>query len=446
MKLKNKQVLVMGLGLHGGGVGVTKYLVQKGAKVTVTDLKNKKDLSASLEKLAGLPIKYTLGQHRFADFENTDLIIKNPGVANDSPYLTLANKRAIPVLMDINLFWQDCPHQKIIGITGTKGKTTTAHLVERVIKQAGLKTVLAGNLGVSFLEVLPKIDLNTWAILELSSWQLEGLSQEGSCPHISVITNIFPDHLNRYQNMAAYVAAKKAIFTNQKKTDYLILNQTDSWSQKLADQAPGKTIFFSKKDVPENWQEKIKLIGNHNLDNIAAAIKVGQTLKIDKESIKKAIFSFSGLPHRLEFVDSIGEVDFYNDSAATNPAAACAAITSFEKPLVWILGGADKKLQFNKLIETASKQKQIRAFIFLKGDATEKIQPKIKKILPQTTCRGPFDNFNQAVTTAKKIAQKGDVVILSPGAASFGMFKNEFDRGNQFKKIVNELAKNHQNN
>jgi len=217
MKLKNKQVLVMGLGLHGGGVGVTKYLVQKGAKVTITDLKNKKDLAVSLKKLAGLPIRYTLGQHRFADFKNTDLIIKNPGVANDSPYLALANKRAIPVLMDINLFWQDCSRQKIIGITGTKGKTTTAHLIERIIRQAGLKTVLAGNLGVSFLEILPKIDLNTWVILELSSWQLEGLGQEGSCPHISVITNIFPDHLNRYQNMAAYVAAKKIIFVNQKK-------------------------------------------------------------------------------------------------------------------------------------------------------------------------------------------------------------------------------------
>lgn len=436
----------MGLGLHGGGAGVTKYLIQKGAKVRVTDLKDKKDLEPSLKKLAGLPVDYVLGQHRQVDFENADLIIKNPGVADSSPYLTLARKKALPVLMDINLFWQDCPSQKIIGITGTKGKTTTAHLVEKIIKQAGFKTVLAGNLGVSFLEVLPKISPDTWVILELSSWQLEGLAQEPSCPHISLITNIFPDHLNRYRDMASYVAAKKIIFTNQKKTDYLILNQDNPWSQKLANQAPGKTIFFSENDISQKWQTKIKLIGKHNLGNIAAAIRVGQTLKINRADLQKAIFSFSGLPHRLEFVNSIDKIDFYNDSAATNPDAAQAAITSFKKPLIWILGGTDKKLQFDELVKTASKQRQIKGFVFLEGDATRKIQSKIKKALPQAICQGPFTNFTQAITIAKKIAQKGDIVLLSPGAASFGMFKNEFDRGNQFKKIVNELAKNHQKN
>jgi len=445
MKLKNKRILVMGLGLHGGGIGVTKYLVEKGAKVIVTDLKNKQDLAESVKKLAKLPITFTLGQHRQSDFKNADLIIKNPGVPDDSPYLALAKENSIPVLMDINLFWRDCPSQKIIGITGTKGKTTTAQLTAEIIKQAGFKMVLAGNLGISFLEVLPKIDPDTWVVLELSSWQLEGLAKENSCPHISLITNIFPDHLNRYSNMDAYVAAKKNIFLNQKKEDYLILNQNNPWSQKLASQAPGKTIFFSQNDIPKTWLKKIKLPGKHNLANVAAAIKISQLLKIDPKIQKKTVFSFTGLPHRLEFITSLRGVDFYNDSAATNPDAACAAITSFKNPLVWILGGSDKELQFNKLFRTAAKRGKLRALILLEGSAHKKIQLEIKKYLPHVPCRGPFSKFRPAVMTAKELAQKGDIVLLSPGAASFGMFKNEFDRGNQFKKIVNDLAQDHQN-
>lgn len=431
----------MGLGLHGGGVGVTKYLVKKGAKVTVTDLKSRQELSSSLEKLSKLPIKYILGEHRLIDFKNCDLIIKNPGVPNDSQFLAVAKANNIPILMDINLFWRACPSQKIIGITGTKGKTTTAHLVKKILDQAGLKSVLAGNLGISFLTVLPKIDPKTWVVLELSSWQLEGLKKESSSPAIALITNIFPDHLNRYQNMADYLSAKKIIFAHQKKTDCLLLNKKNSWSSKIAKEAPGKVIFFSRKDLNKNWRKKIKLPGKHNLDNVAAAAKIADLLKIKKDLVIEATSNFGGLPHRLEFVNTISGVDFYNDSAATNPTAAEAAITTFNRPLIWILGGADKKLQFNKLLKAAKKTPHLKGLVFLEGKATTKIIKETKKNLSEVPFFGPFNKMSLAVKTAYQLAKTGDIILLSPATASFGLFKNEFDRGRQFKKTVNALAK-----
>lgn len=431
----------MGLGLHGGGVGVTKYLVQKGARVTVTDLKNKQELSSSLKKLSKLPIRYVLGKHRLADFKNCDLIIKNPGVPNNSKFLAVAKKNDIPVLMDINLFWRSCPSQNIIGITGTKGKTTTAHLVKKILDQAGFKNVLAGNLGVSFLTVLPKIDPKTWVVLELSSWQLEGLREESFSPTIALITNIFPDHLNRYQNMADYLSAKKIIFAHQKKTDYLLLNKKNPWSSKIAKEAPGKVVFFSKKDLNRSWQKKIKLPGKHNLNNVAAAAKIADLLKIEKDLVIEATSNFRGLPHRLELVNTISGISFYNDSAATNPTAAEAAITTLDKPFIWILGGADKKLQFNKLFKTAKKTPHLKGLVFLEGKATSKIIKEVKKNLPKVPFFGPLNKMSLAIKTAYQLAETGDIILLSPATASFGLFKNEFDRGRQFKKTVNALAK-----
>lgn len=430
----------MGLGLHGGGEGVARYLVKKGAKVTVTDLKTKTQLEPTLKKLANLPIKYVLGQHRLGDFEKADLIIRNPDVPLDSPFLKTARQHKIPILMEINLFWEEFSCRKIIGVTGTKGKTTTASLIKAALSSAGLKVALGGNLGISLLEILPKADKNTWAVLELSSWQLEGLKNQQSSPHLSVITNIFPDHLNRYRSMKDYVSAKKLIFAYQKKSDYLILNQENSWTKKLQKEAPGKVVFFSKKDVPKSWQEKIKIRGDHNLANIAAALAIAKILKLEPDSVKKGIISFSGLEHRLEKVNSIKGVKFYNDSAATNPSASQMAIRSFSQPLIWILGGTDKNLSFAALIKEAQRKTNLKALILLAGTATEKIKTEIEKYPVRAKILGPFDQLLPAVYQAYKIARAGDIVLLSPGAASFGMFQNEFDRGNQFKKIVNDLA------
>lgn len=430
----------MGLGIHGGGEGVARYLVNKGAKVTVTDLKTKNQLEPTLKKLSGLPIKYILGQHQISDFKKANLIIRNPDVSLNSPFLKTARQHKIPILMEINLFWEESLSKKIIGVTGTKGKTTTASLIKAALSSAGIKVVLGGNLGISLLEILPKIDKNTWAILELSSWQLEGLKNQRSSPHISVITNIFPDHLNRYRSMKDYVAAKKLIFAYQKKSDYLVLNQENSWTKQLQKEAPGKVVLFSKKDVPKSWPAKIKIPGDHNLANIAATLAVAKILKVKPNSAKKGIISFPGISHRLELVKSISGIKFYNDSTATNPSASQMAIRSFAQPLIWILGGTDKNLTFTTLIKEAQRKTNLKALILLAGTATEKIKNKIEKYPLSTKVFGPFDQLLPAVYKAYQIARAGDIVLLSPGAASFGMFQNEFDRGNQFKKIVNDLA------
>ncbi len=430
----------MGLGIHGGGEGVASYLVNKGAKVTVTDLKARTQLAPTLKKLSGLPIKYVLGQHRPNDFKKANLIIRNPDVPLNSPFLKIARQHKIPILMEINLFWEECSHKKIIGVTGTKGKTTTASLIRATLSSAGLKVVIGGNLGISLLEILPKIDKNTWAILELSSWQLEGLKTQQSSPHISIITNIFPDHLNRYPSMKDYVAAKKLIFTYQKKDDYLILNQENSWTKQLQKEAPGKVILFSKKHVPKSWRPEIKIPGDHNLANIAAALAVAKILKVKPRLVKEGVINFPGISHRLELVKSISGIKFYNDSTATNPVASQMAIQSFTQPLIWILGGTDKNLTFTSLIKEAQRKTNLKALILLAGTATEKIKTKIEKYPFGARVFGPFDKLLPAVYQAYQIAEAGDIVLLSPGAASFGMFQNEFDRGDQFKKIVNDLA------
>jgi len=438
MNLKNKNILVVGLGQHGGGLGVVKYLVQKGAKVRVTDLKNKEELQSPLKKIAELPLKYTLGKHCQEDFLFCDLIIRNPAVPQDSPYLCRARKAGIPIEMEIGLFLDQSPSHKIIGITGTKGKTTTAWLIYQILKEQQPTTVIGGNMRLSILDLLPKIKKNSWIVLELSSWQLEGLKTKKFSPPISLITNIYRDHLNRYRTMEKYVQAKKLIFQYQNKNDHLILNQNNPWSKKFAQKAKGKIHFFDAEQVPYSIKKNTKLKGKHNLANIAAALKVAQIINIEPTAAQKTIINFAGIPHRLEKISQKGGITFYNDTTATNPSAAQAALESFKKPVIWLAGGADKNLLFQRLAKTVQKS-TVKAVILLKGSATNKLQKNLKKYCPTLPLYGPFDNFPHAVQKAYQVAQNNQIILLSPAAASFGMFENEFDRGRKFKKIIHNL-------
>ena len=440
IKLKNKKVLVMGLGIHGGGIGVARYLIANGAKVKITDLKTKSELAPSLKKLQKLPIKYVLGKHRKKDFLETDIVVRNPAVPNNSPYLAIAKKAGVPIEMETSLFFRECPSKNIIGITGTKGKTTTTLLVEKILKAAGHNTVIGGNLCISILELLPKIKEKTYVVLELSSWQLEGLTICQKSPHIALITNIHPDHLNRYKSMNEYIKAKNLIFKYQKEKDYAILNKDNKLSQKLKSKIRSQLLFFTKNNLPPQIQKLIKIPGKHNLENTAAATRIGQLLDIPLSTIESAIRNFGGSAHRLEFVSKINKIKFYNDSAATNPIAAKAAINCFNQSLVWILGGADKNLDYQSLIKTASLKKNITAAILLKGTATAKIINTFKKNNVSFPVLGPFGSLKRAVKKAFIIAKPQGVVLLSPACASFGMFKNEFDRGERFKKIIANLV------
>ncbi len=449
---RGKRVLVMGLGVHGGGLGVTRFLVGQGATVTVTDLKTAAQLRPSLEALAGLPVRYVLGEHRAEDFIHTDLIVRNPGVPADSPYLALAREHGVPVEMEMGLFFQLCP-APIIGITGTKGKTTTTLLVGAMLRQVEPGTVIAGNLRISALELLPQIGPTTPVVLELSSWQLEGLEPHRLNPHIAAITNISPDHLNRYRDLDDYAAAKKLIFRFQGPDDFLVLNADDAVVQGFAAEAQGRVVWFSRQKPVTgaylagdallwHWagrthavarRDDVRLPGGHNLENALAAMAIAGVWGAPPAAMGEALRGFRGVEHRLELVAEINGVHYVNDTTSTAPAAALAALAALDGPIVLIAGGADKNLDFSEM--GAAVARRVKALILLDGTATDKLAAAVSAVKADLIA-GRFHDLRVAVQAAQDVARPGDTVLLSPGCASFGMFANEFERGEQFKAIV----------
>ena len=458
---KGKKVTVLGLGLHGGGVGIVRFLVAHGAKVVVTDLKSKVELQSSLEKLKGLKnVEYILGQHRNEDFVKTDMIIKNPSAKWDSPHIKLAIQNKIPVEMDSSLFFRFCKNP-IIGVTGTKGKTTTAAIIFEILKAAGKNPLKVGSGQISVLDKLDRLEKNSTVVFELSSWRLSALKNEKTSPHIAVITNILRDHQNFYKSMDDYITDKKNIFLFQKSGDFLIANDESEKIKEMYPEIKSQVIKFSLKSSGEDKSvfvqddaifindgndvkkvidiKDIKVPGKHNLLNIMAAIGATYAFEVKIEDIKKGISGFLGVPHRIELVRIFRGVKYYNDTAATIPDAAIKSLECFSEPVVLIAGGEDKNLEFSvfgKVI--AEKAKKI---ILLKGSATEKLLPEIKK----NDAEGKFseipvvDSMEKAVEIAANLAGEGDVVLLSPGATSFGLFLNEFDRGDKFKESVKKL-------
>ncbi len=438
----------MGLGLLGRGIGVVKFLMEKGAKLTVTDLKNERQLKSSVleiknfyqkikaQKIEVYPVNFILGKHRLEDFRNADIVFKAAGVPLDSVYIAEAKKTGVPIFMDDALFASETDAE-IIGITGTRGKTTTSNLIYEIAKITGKKTYLAGNIrGAATLPLLEKVKKNDLAVLELSSWQLQGWRDLEISPHISVVANIYPDHQNYYKNsMAKYVRDKEAIFTNQTKNDFLVLNKNCAWCQKFAKRAKGKVIWFSAADIPREW--KLKILGEHNLENIAAAMAVGKILGVPVGKIKKVVENFRGVPGRLEFVREVRGVKYYNDTTSTMPEATIAALRALRgKNIILIAGGADKNLNFKNLAPVI--KKYTKAAVLLSGTATSKLQQQLRVVnykLPVNLVK----SMSEAVKTARKFATRGDVILLSPSAASFGMFKNEFDRGDKFLKEVKNI-------
>ncbi len=414
---KNKRVTIMGLGLLGGGVGVAKFFYQQGAKVLVTDLKTKEQLRESLQKLKGLSIKFVLGKHRKEDFISTDLVIKNPAVPRSSPYLKIAKKHNIPVKTDIGIFFELC-QAPIIGVTGTKGKSTVTTLIYFFLKSKFPDTILAGNISRSPLEILSKINKESKVVLELSSFQLEDLKKS---PKVAVITNIFPDHLDRYKNFKDYIAAKKPIFKYQKETDILVVNYHNPYTRKFALSALSKVYFF--KD-----------------SNISAALAVAKIFKIPKGNIKKVLSNFKGVPNRQELVAIKKGVKYINDTTATVPQAAILAIKTFrerfsDSRIILIAGGMDKKLNYRDLAKEI--QKRVDYLILLPGTASDKLKKELKKL--KEVKMSWVDSMEKAIKKAAERAKREDVVLLSPGATSFNLFKNEFDRGEQFVKAIKKL-------
>ncbi|OGF31586.1 UDP-N-acetylmuramoylalanine--D-glutamate ligase [Candidatus Falkowbacteria bacterium RIFOXYD2_FULL_35_9] len=433
---KNKNILILGLGLLGRGIKDTIFFVKKGANVTVTDLKTKEQLSTALKQLKQYKnIKFVLGKHRHEDIDKADLIIRNADVPLNSEFLQYAFKKKKLVEMDESMFAEFCPCP-IIGITGTRGKTTTATLIYEFLKKTDKKVYLAGNImGQATLPLMDKVKKNDLVVLELSSWQLQGFGWKKISPQVAVFTNIYPDHLNRYKGMRDYIADKRNIYKWQHKNDYFIANSRDKVTSSAVKSARAKIKMFSSSQVPKSWE--IKLFGEHNLENISAAIQVAKIFKVKDKDIRTVLARFKGVEHRLEFVKKVSGIDFINDTTSTTPIAGQMALASLNKPIILIAGGATKQLELKNFSKDIAQK--VKAVVLLKGTATDELKNGIVKYKGEDKILGEFDNFEEAVKTAFKYAEKGDVVLLSPGCASFGMFTNEFDRGEQFKKIVKDL-------
>lgn len=454
----------MGIGLHGGAVQAIKWLLEKGAQVTATDLSSKDNLEKSLASLKDLKnLRIVTGQHRSEDFTLADLVIINPAISWKNKYVQMALKSKVPVKMDASLFFEMLPKKTtVIGITGTKGKTTTSFLIYEILKKADKKPIKVGIGQEPVLNKLKFINKNSIVVFEMSSWRLSALGRIEKSPQIAVITNIYPDHLNYYASMESYIKDKKNIFLHQKPSDKLFLNWDSQNIRDFQEEARSEVGFFSTQDILEGENcvyvkngkitqrkddeervicdlNEIKLKGAHNISNVLAAISAVLPLGVKSKVIKETLKEFKKIPHRIEFVRDVGGVKFYNDTTATIPQATVAAINRFMKPIHLLCGGSSKKTEMSSLAKKICKDENIKDVYLLEGTATDGLRRIIKEEGGEEKIKGVFNNLEEAVSQMKENAKEGEIILFSPGCASFGMFKNEFDRGEKFIKYVNEL-------
>ena len=432
-QLEGKKVTVMGLGLLGRGVGDARYLAEQGAELIVTDLKTEEELSGSLQQLSEFSnITYVLGEHCLEDFQDRDFILKAAGVPLDSLYVQEAESHHIPIKMSASWF-MELAGIPVIGVTGTRGKSTCTHMIHAILQAAEVPVLLGGNVrGVSTLALLDEVTAEHRALFELDSWQCQGFGDEKMSPQIAVFTTLLPDHMNYYKDdMEVYLRDKANIFLYQKPEDALVLGSqcsevvVDAYGERMV----GKKMVASEHDVPDDWQ--LKIPGLHNRYDAGLALAAARVLGISDEISRKALELFAGVPGRLELVRTVNGVDFYNDTTATTPDATRAALRALPPGrVVLIMGGADKGLDMNELL--AEIPTLTKGVVLLAGTGTDRIKTEI----PNATI---YDSVSDAVQAAVKIAEEGDVVVLSPAFASFGMFKNEYDRGDQFTAIVTHL-------
>jgi UDP-N-acetylmuramoylalanine--D-glutamate ligase len=450
--LAGRRVLVMGLGLLGGGVAAARYAVAQGAaEVTVTDLRTEDVLRPSVEKLGGLPIRFVLGRHDEADFRNADVVVRNPNVPRGSPFLKVAREGGARVEMEIAWYLRACPGP-VAGVTGTRGKSTTTTLLYHIMQHAGLDPLLGGNLGgIETLSLLPQATPTRWTVLELGNWMLEGVHTVRRSPRLAIFTNLLPDHLNAYTSMEDYGEAKSSIFRYQGPDDVAIFNADNEWTFRYASEAPaGQVWLYSpargtawrrghEADArPDAYAGAMSLRGAHNAGNVQAAALAAELIGVAPDVIRESVASFGGIPHRLEVVRTLDSVTWVNDSASTAPVAGIAALESFTETIVLIAGGNSKNLDASEFARRAVER--CKRVVLLAGNASdafaEQLRSAAREVGRADPVDGPYDDLNRAIAAARVAAQPGDVVLLSPGFTSFGMFLHEFDRGDRFRAAV----------
>ncbi|CEK39313.1 UDP-N-acetylmuramoyl-L-alanine--D-glutamate ligase [Paraclostridium sordellii] len=452
MDLNNKIVLLVGLAKTG--VSTIKKLDKLGAKIIVNDIKSKDQLKDIIKQIENLDsVEYILGHH-LEDISNIDLTIVSPGVPLDLPFIKKLQSENINIIGEVELAYKLSKNPTFVGITGTNGKTTTTSLVGEIFKKASKDSYIVGNIGNPVIDTVDLTDENSFLITELSSFQLESI--EDFKPRVSTIINITEDHLNRHHTMENYINAKANIFKNQDANDFCILNYDDEIVRELGNKTNAKVLYFSQKEkvsqgaylddnnniVIKVNNKEIKLLnkdelslpGNHNLENCMAAILMSYVLGIDLEIIKDTLKTFKSVEHRLEFVTDKDGIMFVNDSKGTNPDSTIKAITSYDKPIVLIAGGKDKQSDFTEMISYATKN--VKALVLL-GETADKIEQTAKLQGMNNIFR--VSDMKEAVKTAYKLAQSGDVVLLSPACASWDMYPNFEARGLDFKENIYNL-------
>ena len=452
--IRFRKVAVIGLGVSN--IPLLDYLYEKKARVTVFDNKKIDDIPKEiLDKITTYGFEFSFGSNSLENLKGFNVIFRSPSCLPTKPELKAEAERGAIVTTEIEMLMEMCPC-KMIGVTGSDGKTTTTSLINHILEKAGYKTFLGGNIGTPLFTKLPKMTPEDIVVLELSSFQLMNMQVS---PQIAVMTNVTPNHLNIHKDYEEYIEAKKCIFKNQNENDILILNYDNEITRNCAKEAKGKVIFFSSKEKLDNGfivddgvikecEDKVRkhilntdeviLRGAHNFSNIATALAATKTL-VDTDIAVKAIKEFKPVEHRIEFVREIGGVKWYNDSASSSPTRTLSGLNAFKEDIVLIAGGYDKNLDYTPLAKTVVNK--VKTLILI-GQTAEKIFDAVKEELDKENKKMDIymcDSLEETIKIAKKSAQKGEVVLFSPASASFDMFKNFADRGNKFKKLVNEI-------
>lgn len=438
---QGRRITVMGIDPEGRGIRDALFCAAHGAVVTATDMKDASALEESVKKLEEAGVILHLGGHTEADFINTDLVIRAGSAPRNSAYLAAAKKAGVQIETDETLFLGLAPKMTVIGVTGTRGKSTTTHLIYDILRlwKSG-KVHIAGNVrGVASLPMLPYVHEGDYMIFELASWQLQQFGENHMSPDVAVFTTFMPDHLNYYNgDLDAYLADKANIFLNQSDDGVLVIGEQAEGviKEKYAWHLPKHTVIAKASDVPTEW--KPRMIGEHNLANIACALHAVEALGVGAETIKTAVESFRGVPGRMELIQEKDGIRYYNDTTATTPEATVAALKAlakeYTKKIVLIMGGADKGIAPGALLPLLTEIP--KSIVLLSGTGTEKILPYLQEKIPGITV---YTEFSQAVTAARAAAAPGDSILLSPAFASFGMFTNEFDRGDQFTALIKNI-------
>ena len=452
--IRFRKVGIIGLGVSN--LPLLDYMFEKKARVTVFDERQREELNKeALEKINKYGFELIIGKDCLKYLKNFDIVFRSPSCLPTKQELIEEENRGSIITTEIEMLMKMCPC-KMIGVTGSDGKTTTTSLINSILQKAGYKTFLGGNIGTPLFTKLPEIKSEDVLVLELSSFQLMGMEIS---PDIAVITNITPNHLNIHKDYNEYIEAKKNIFKYQNESGITVLNYDNEITRNCAKEVPGKVIFFSGKEKLDNGYivdngiikqcedrvrkhvldtKEVVLRGEHNYENIATAIAATNTL-VDIEDAIEAVKEFKPVEHRLELIREIDGVKWYNDSVSSSPTRTIAGLHSFDEDIVLIAGGYDKNLDYTPIAKPIVEK--VKTLILL-GQTSGKIFDAVKKeleIQQKNLDIYMCDSLEETVNIAKKYAKSSQIVLFSPASASFDMFKNFADRGEKFKKLVNEL-------